>query len=343
MADKHKKARVVESVRPDQIPFDDIFSANEPVILRGLVADWPMVRAGKESPRNGMEFLEANYSGKPVTVYIGDPEINARFGYNDTCTGFNYKAEKMSLNNVFAEIRNGFDKRQHPFYYINSLLLKDGFPDIVEENGLVFNHPEFAQSAQIAKIWIGTESRAPAHYDIPKNMACCVIGRRRFTLFPPDQVHNLYPGPLNPTPGGQVITMVDLKNPDFDRHPRFKQALDSSVVADLEPGDVLYYPSMWWHEVEARDSFNVMVNYWWIGSAAYMGNPLDALMHAMLSLRDRPENEKKAWRELFDYYIFGSAENVTAHLPEECLGSLANMDELTARRLRAQLQHNLNR
>jgi len=290
-----------------------------------------------------MEFLETNYSGKPVTAYIGDQEMNARFGYNDTCTGFNYRSEKMRLGDVFAEIRSGFNKKSHPYYYVNSLALRDGFPGVSEENRLDLNHPEFSHSAQVARIWIGTESRAPAHYDIPKNIACCVIGRRRFTLFPPDQVHNLYPGPLNPTPGGQVITMVDLKNPDFGRYPRFNDALKSAVIADLEPGDALYYPSMWWHEVEAKDSFNVMINYWWINSPAYMGNPLDVLMHAMLSLRDRPESEKNAWRELFDYYIFGATENVTGHLPDECLGALADMDELTARQLRAQLQHNLNR
>ena len=63
----------------------------------------------------------------------------------------------------------------------------------------------------------------------------------------------------------------------------------------------------------------------------------------MLSLRDRPESEKRAWRALFDYYVFGPAERPAAHLPEHARGNLAPMDEMKARRLRAQLLNRLNR
>ena len=92
--------------------------------------------------------------------------------------------------------------------------------------------------------------------------------------------------------------MVDLKNPDFQRFPRVRKALDAAVVVDLEPGDAVYYPSMWWHQVEALDPFNIMINFWWLTSPAYMGNPLDIVTHAILGLRDRSEAEKKAWREV---------------------------------------------
>ncbi len=339
----YKTARVIEGIQPHNIPFEEIFALNEPVVMKGLVREWPLVKAGLASPEEAMQYLLAEYSGKPATVYVGDPEIEARFGYNDSCTGFNYKAETMSLGDMFDAIKAVFGADRHPYYYVNSLMLDDGFPRLSADNNLCFDNEEFSHSARVAKVWIGTESRAAAHYDIPKNIACCAVGRRRFTLFPPDQVRNLYPGPFNPTPGGQVITMVDLKNPDFETYPRFRQALNEAVVADLEPGDALYYPSMWWHEVEAKDPFNIMINYWWMNSPRYMGNPLDALMHALLELRDRPDTEKEAWRALFDYYIFGSAQDVRAHLPQECHGLLATLDEATARRLRAQLQRSLNR
>jgi Cupin-like domain len=343
MVEIKSKVRVIEGATPEQIPFAQLFEANEPVILKGLVANWGLVKAGQDSPETAMQQLEAHYSGKPVGVFIGAPEIKARFFYNDDCTGLNFDSKRTSLNAIFEQIRAIKNPIEHPYFYINSLNIDDAFPGLRGCNDLMFNHPHFVDHKPSARIWLGTESIASAHYDLPNNMACCVLGRRRFTLFPPEQIHNLYPGPLEPTPGGQVVTMVDLNNPDFDRFPRVRQALDAAQVAELEAGDALYYPSLWWHQVDAFDSFNILVNYWWLSSPAYMGNPLDIVLHGILGLRDRPEAEKKAWREMLDYYVFGSPEQARAHLPESAHGFLADLDDNRARRLRALLKQNLNR
>ena len=66
------------------------------------------------------------------------------------------------------------------------------------------------------------------------------------------------------------------------------------------------------------------------------------LKHALLSLRNRPEHEKEAWRELFDFYVFGDPGQATSHLPAHAQGPLT-MDEMNARRLRADLLDRLNR
>ena len=340
-----KKARVIEGVRPDQIPFDELFNANQPVILRGLVSGWGLVKAGKVSPDNAMDVLQNHSSGKPVGVYVAPPESNARFFYNDDCSGFNYASQHRELSDIFAQIR---DNKNSPsadqsYLYMNSLTLDNCFPGLREQNTLAFEHPLFTDNKPLSKVWVGTQSIAAAHYDVPSNLACCVLGKRRFTLFPPEQIHNLYPGPLEPTPGGQVITMVDLKNPDFERFPRVRQALDAAVVVDLEPGDAVYYPSMWWHQVEALSPFNIMINFWWLDAPAHMGNPMDIVMHAMMGLRDRPQAEKQAWREVFEYYVFGSPETPREHLPPSAQGALADLDDNMARRLRALVKNKLNR
>ena len=335
--------RVIEGLLPDRIPYNDLFAGDEPVLLRGIATDWPLVRAGQQSPGLAMDMLAASYNRKPVIVYVGEPAIQARFGYNEAVTGFNYQAERRDLVAVLDAIRADQGREAHPYYYMNSIVVDETFPGLGARNSLVFNHPVFERHPLVGKIWIGTESRAAAHYDVPRNIACCVLGRRRFTLFPPTQVGNLYPGPLSPTPGGQVVTMADLKHPDFARFPRLEQALAAALVADMEPGDALYYPSMWWHEVEALDRFNLMMNYWWVDSPAWMGDPMDVLMHAMLGLRDRPMAMKRAWRELFDYYIFGDANVPRAHLPEHVRGALADMDLEKARLLRGAVHQSLNR
>lgn len=337
------KVRVLEGVKPDQIPFDELFQANEPVILRGLVSDWGLVKAGQVSPDNAMDVLQSHSSGNPVGVYVAPPEANARFFYNDDCSGFNYASQHRELSDIFSQIREDKNKPDQSYLYMNSLTLDNCFPGLREENDLAFEHPLFTHNKPLSKVWVGTQSIAAAHYDVPSNLACCVLGARRFTLFPPEQIHNLYPGPLEPTPGGQVITMVDLKNPDFERFPRVRQALDAAVVVDLEPGDAVYYPSMWWHQVEALSPFNIMINFWWLTAPAYMGNPMDIVMHAMMGLRDRPEAEKQAWREVFDYYVFGSPETPREHLPPSAQGALADLDNNMVRRLRALVKNKLNR
>ena len=343
MNDLAKQIPVLEGVRPDQIPFDKLFAANGPVILRGLVSDWSLVEAGKLSPDNAMDMLQSHSSGQPVGVYIAPPATKARFFYNDDCTGFNYQSKHTKLSEIFAQIRESKTNPDRDYYYMNSLTLDNCFPGLREHNDLVFDHELFSNNQPLSKVWVGTESIAAAHYDVPSNLACCVVGARRFTLFPPEQIHNLYPGPLEPTPGGQVITMVDLKNPDFEKFPRARQALDAAVVVDLEPGDAVYYPSMWWHQVEALSAFNIMINFWWLTAPAHMGNPLDIVMHAIMGVRDRPEAEKKAWREVFEYYVFGSAETPREHLPPAIQGALADLDNDMVRRLRAMVKNKLNR
>jgi len=337
------KVKTLEGITPQTIPFEELFSQEQPVILKGLVKDWPLVKAGQQSHNHIMEELERHYSKQPMLVYKAPPEIKARFGYNKTCTGFNYTSERSTVPEVFDVIRRQLAQDEHDYLYINSLRFDEGFPELNRSNQLAFDHPEFNNNHPVSKIWLGTESVAAAHYDQPKNIACCVAGKRRFTLFPPDQVTNLYPGPLSPTPGGQVVTLANLSKPDFTRFPRLKNALENAYIVDLEPGDALYYPSMWWHEVQAFDRFNAMVNFWWMEAEPYLGNPMDVLMHAMMSVRDRPATEKEAWKALFNYYIFEDTDKVHDHIPPESHGALATMDEDKTRRIRAMLRNNLNR
>jgi hypothetical protein len=191
-------------------------------------------------------------------------------------------------------------------------------------------------------IWIGNRTIASCHYDAPNNLACCAVGRRRFTLFPPEQIFNLYPGPLELTPGGQAISVVDFERPDFAKHPRFREALAAGQTAVLDPGDAVFIPSMWWHHVEGLSPFNALVNYWWSSAPAYIPTPMNALHHALWALRDRPEREKQAWKQVFEYYVFGSTQSAVEHLPEPARGMLNPIDDTRARQIRAMLINKLN-
>lgn len=338
-----RRVEVIEGARLDALDLSAIISAGAPQVLRGLAQDWPLVRAGRQSPAAAAAILRRYDAGHTVVGYVGQPEIGGRFHYDATLTGMNFAAERMSLDAFLSRVQDTPDDADMPALYLGSTDLDTYLPGLRADNDIVPSDGTFARYPPFASIWIGNRTTAATHYDMSNNLAVCVAGRRRFTLFPPDQIGNLYPGPLSPTPGGQVVSMVDPAAPDLDRFPRFSAALDAAQIADLEPGDVLVYPALWWHNVEALDAFNILINYWWNEAPAFLDTPMDALMHAMLSLRDRPDSEREAWRAVFDYYIFGDASDPVAHLPLAAQGPLATLDAARARQLRAYLLHRLNR
>lgn len=342
MAVTERRTRTIEAQPGEPVCFQEWVDAGEPVILKGYARNWPLVQAGLASSEEAMAYLQQFSVDTPVTYYQGEPEMRGRFAYNEDLTAFNFSSGRIRFNEFMDRLseQKGSDGQ---YLYIGSSTLDRYFPGIREKNDLNLSDPALQANPPLVSIWMGNKTTASAHYDLVNNIACCAVGRRRFTLFPPEEVGNLYPGPLEPTPGGQVVSMVDFRAPDLDRYPRFADAMKAAQVAELEAGDVLVYPSMWWHNVEGLDKFNVLINYWWNTTPRHIDTPQNTLLHALLSLRDRPDFEKKAWRALFDYYVFGDPERPRAHLPQHAQGPLAPMDEMLARRLRTQLLNKLNR
>lgn len=332
--------RVLDGVRADSLPIDALIAGAQPVLLPGLAREWALVDAGRRGARDAMDYLRRHDGGQPVRYSYGAPEIAGRPFYSDDATRLNVEVRRGGLGDLLDAIAAHADDPRPPTYYLASLPVDASLPGFRAANDLDFGH---ASVPALASIWIGNRVTASCHYDAPNNIACCAVGRRRFTVFPPDQIGNLYPGPLAPTPGGQVVSMVDFDRPDLDRFPRFAHALDTAVTAVLEPGDAVFIPSMWWHHVQGLDAFNVLVNYWWNGAPDHLSTPMLALYHALWTIRDRPECEKDAWRAVFEHYVFGPPEQAGHHLPEQARGPLAPIDQTRARQLRAMLTAGLNR
>ncbi len=332
--------RTLEGLEPGALPLEALVDAGEPVVLRGIARDWPMVQAGLRSTQAALGYLRGFEAGVPVPYSFGGPEIEGRPFYNEDFTRLNVEVRRGLLTQVLDDIEATLEAPRPPTYYVASLLIERALPGFAQHNDAGLAGQGIDASASI---WIGNRVTASCHFDTPDNLACCAVGRRRFTLFPPEQIDNLYPGPLDPTPGGQVVSVVDIDRPDFARHPRFRDALASAQTAVLEPGDAIFIPSLWWHHVRSLAPFNVLVNYWWRSSPAFLSSPLPALHHAMWAVRDLPPREKQAWAAIFEYYVFGPGERAGQHLPDAARGALAPFDETQARRMRAQLLARLNR
>ena len=317
---------------------DALLASTRPVVLRALVRDWPMVRAAGDSFEAASGYLRRHYRDASVVAMLGAPEIDGRFFYNEDLSGFNFAPLRVRLDAVLGELAGHYADARPPAIYVGSTTIDTCLPGFRAENDV-----DLGARDALASIWIGNRTRIAAHYDLPDNLACVAAGRRRFTLFPPDQLDNLYIGPLDLTPAGQAISLVDFHRPDLARFPKFQEAMRHALVAELGPGDALFIPSMWWHHIEALDPFNVLVNYWWRQSPPYMDTPTNALMHALMSVRDLPREQRRAWQELFRHYVFEADEATAAHIPAHARGVLAPLDDDATRLLRAQLLKRMNR
>jgi hypothetical protein len=332
-----QKMKEVTGLDKHNIPLE-ILTSSEPLLLRGLVADWPIVTAGKNSIGGAIEYIQQFYRDEPVTTFCAQKEAKGRLFYNEDCTGFDYELVDANLNLVLKQIELQASVTEPLTFYVGSTVIDHFMPGFRAQNDL-----STGAFQPMVSIWMCNQSRVAAHSDLPDNIACSVVGHRRFTLFPPDQLDNLYLGPLDLTPAGRPISLVDFHNPDFEKFPKFKQALAHGIVADLEPGDAIYIPSMWWHHVESLDAFNVLVNYWWKRTPAYMSSPANALDLALLAIRNLPPEQKAIWQKQFDYYVFNNSEETIAHIPKAGLGNLGELDEILARKIRAKLLNTLNR
>ncbi len=315
----------------DTLP-EGLLADAKPLILRGYVRHWPMVEKALQGTDAIMQHLLQFYHDSPVHLMRGEAKDKGRLFYTDDLTGFNFSRCRVNLRDVFKELA---DKAQDTLY-VGSTAIDKAFPKLRLDNDLAA-----LSDKALVSIWMGNQSRVAAHYDAPDNIACVVAGRRRFTLFPPNQTDNLYIGPLDFTPAGQPASLVDFHNPDYERFPKFKQAQEHGLVAELEPGDAIFVPSMWWHHVEGLSDFNILVNYWWRQVDNYIGAPADALFHAILSIRELPEEQRQYWQEVFDYYVFNPTEQ--SHIPEYRRGLLNPLDANSARALRGLLINKLNR
>ena len=327
-----------DDVRADALPAD-LLQAAQPVLMRGLVRHWPLVQAARRSDAAFCDYLRGFGDGARVGLWRGAPEIQGHFFYNEAFTGFNFQREHGRFGALLDELLAVAQAPRPPALYLGSTEIDGSFPGLGAQNPL----PALAARAPLASLWLGNRTRVATHFDLPDNIACVVSGRRRFTLFPPEQVANLYIGPLDLTPAGQAISLVNPAQPDLVRFPRYAQAQQQAQVAVLEPGDAIYIPSTWWHGVEGLEPVNALVNYWWRQSPAWMDTPLNTLMLALLSLRDLPPAQRQAWRALFDHYVFDADAETAAHIPPAGRGVLAPMNEMSARQLRSVLLNRLNR
>lgn len=311
-------------------------------MLRGLVGDWPAVQAGLRSAAEASRYLTGFDNGRPVDAILMPPGAGGRIAYNDAMDGFNFARNRLPVSAIVEQLSRYALFDNPPAVAVQSALIPDCLPGFVAENRLPILDPAIAP-----RLWLGNRVTVPAHFDESDNIACVVAGRRRFTLFPPEQVANLYIGPLDFAPTGAAMSLVSFADPDFARFPRFRDALTAAFTAELGPGDALFIPTLWWHHVESLDpKLNVLVNYWWngtLGAVARTASGMDCLLHGLANLRPMSPDLRRAWAALFHHYVFDAGGEDVAYLPADRRALLTGSSPEAALRIRKLLIARLQR
>lgn len=294
----------------------DVVLSCRPVVLRGQVAAWPLVHAA--TPDAQRAYLARFDKGGEMDAFLGSPEIAGKYYYGAGPDGFNFERRRMRLAAALDMMLAPVAERS---VYVGSVPVEDYLPGLAAENPM----PLVPRQA-VPRIWLGHASTVSTHYDTVDNLACVIAGVRRFTLYAPELIDSLYVGPIDHTMAGQPVSLA-ASSPDAAQYPKFEAVRGQALTAELAPGDALYIPKLWWHQVEATAPFNGLVNYWWDAFAAGPDAPYTSMLLAMIAIAERPAAERRAWKALFDHYVFRENGHPLAHLPPDRHGILGPLKD----------------
>jgi hypothetical protein len=223
-----------------------------PFLMTGLVGRWPLAALTPQT-------LRERFSHLPVRARVGD--------YINTAFAPDRAMQDMAMRDYLDLVAAGTHALPP---YLGNLELR-------ELNSLC-HWPAYFDKPGPPRFWIGPAGTVtPLHCDYDDNIFAQIWGSKRIFLSPPHHHEFLYPREANAILFGSPF---DPEAPDFDRFPLARQACLIEIV--VEPGDLLYVPAGWYHQVRAL-TFSLSANRW------ARGMPLALRDHA--SLQRPPSSE----------------------------------------------------
>jgi hypothetical protein len=290
----------------------------QPVVLKNFASDWEIVLKSQQSLLDVASYLKKFEQNQSLNLVTLPESTLGRMFYSEDLSAMNFTVTKATLSNSIDQMLNQQRTSRH---CLQSLSIKQILPVLASQlpNKLLPHAQPF--------LWVGNNVTVAPHFDEANNIAVVAAGKRRFTLFPPEQVKHLYIGPLDFSPAGQPISLVNLRAPDLDKFPLYPKAYAAALSVELEAGDAIYIPTPWWHHVESLSPFNVLVNYWWSENQVSSQLPFPMLIHTLQALKNMPPAQQQAWQSMLQYYM---TEQDHTHIPEPAQGILGKPKQTVA-------------
>ena len=167
------------------------------------------------------------------------------------------KKIKLSLHKAFEKI---YDSNRTDTKYslisLNSEKLKNELNKLIFTPKVISDYPH-----KSINIWLGQERYMTSlHFDIVDGLLVQLQGRKRIILVHPKYSEFLYRN--NIFSGGRLnfSKINSLCSTDFNKYPLCKKIETIDVI--VEPGQLIYIPRKWWHEVHYLDD-SISLNYWY--------------------------------------------------------------------------------
>jgi hypothetical protein len=218
-------------------------AASRPVILTDWLVGWPALSGWS------LDALAARFGAARVLVgrTQGDRlRVSPEAGVAQA---------ELRFADFLAGLRDG----RRDLYLISPV--EERIPQLLDD----IRPPEPWRRARFrsARLWLGPVGVVtPLHHDLPENLYAQIVGRKRVRLIARSERRNVYPyGRVSAAPN---FSPVDAWQPDLARFPRFARVQPLDCV--VEPGECLYIPRLWWHQVESLD-VSASLNLWFANGA----------------------------------------------------------------------------
>jgi hypothetical protein len=245
----------------------EFLAQGQPVVVEGGASGWPARTAWAP------ERLQERLAGRKVRVASSERDV---FGYDEARAA--YEHEELDIAEAVALITRARPSGRS--YYLMQQSIAREFPELAADLPAL----EYLGGARASPhLWFGTEGNlTPLHYDMANNLFAQLVGRKSFLLFEPGDAERLYPWPARSK--HHNLSEVDPERPDLERHPQFVQA--QPWTCSLEPGDLLFLPAFWWHQVRSLE-MGVSVSIWWAPRPEQFLAPMARRIAPVLYERDR--------------------------------------------------------
>jgi hypothetical protein len=299
---------------------DEIANRDSPFILTNVVTEWPAFSCWSPS------YLGERIGDRQVKVGVSHSRI-FHYGSKEHPPT---RTRELPFNEALRQIA-GHDGATGEHLYIMEQTSAAGHSvaDVYPELANDFAIPAAIEKEKLRQVnlWIGTAGNVtPLHYDAANNFLAQIKGRKRIHLFHPSQSDLLYPNATRQNDNN--TSQVLLLKPDFDKHPRFKEAVARECI--LQPGEMLYIPPHWWHHVESLD-VAISLNFWWKPRLAQFLHPMG--IQSIYYHHDRGELAHA--QDVLDLSEFKDLADVASYclsLGHKCIAMLFAKAELGHRR-----------